>query len=43
MIVLREAVVAQHLVPRVMREGFDLDSVAIAKPDSSGDRQKIYG
>ena len=42
--VLREAVVAQHLVPRVMREGFDLDSVAIStKPSSSGDRQKIYG
>lgn len=43
LIVLREAVMAQHLVPRVMREGFDLDSVAIAKSDSSGERQKIYG
>ena len=44
LVVLREAVVAQHLLPRVMREGFDLDSVSIAtKPVSSDDRQKIYG
>ena len=44
LVVLREAVVAQHLLPRVMREGFDLDSVAIAtKPGSSSDSQKIYG
>ena len=43
LVVLREAVVAQHLVPRIMREGFDLDSVVIVtKPGSSGDRQKIY-
>ena len=44
LIVLREAVLAQHLVPRIMREGFDFDSVAVAaKPDSSGGNQKIYG
>ena len=44
LIVLREAVVAQHLVPKVMREGFDLDSVAIAtKHGSPDERQKIYG
>lgn len=44
LIVLREAVVAQHLVPRIMREGFDLDSVSIAgNPDGSGGHQKIYG
>ena len=42
--VLKEAVVAQHLVPRVMREGFDLDSVAIAaRTDSPAGHQKIYG
>ena len=42
--VLKEAVMAQHLVPRIMRDGFDLDSVAIATtPGGSGERQKIYG
>ena len=42
--VLREAVMAQHLVPRIMRDGFDHDSVAIArKPGDSGEHQKIYG
>ena len=42
--VLKEAVVAQHLVPRVMREGFDLDSVAIAaRTDGPDGHQKIYG
>lgn len=42
--VLKEAVMAQHLVPRIMRDGFDLDSVAIAaRPGGSAERQKIYG
>jgi hypothetical protein len=44
LIVLREAVMAQHLVPRIMRDGFDLDSVAIATKASGSDgHQRIYG
>jgi hypothetical protein len=42
--VLKEIVVAQHLLPRVLHEGFDFDSVAVAaRTGGSGERQKIYG
>lgn len=42
--VLKETVVAQHLVPRALHEGFDFDSVAIT-PRTGGpmDHQRIYG
>ena len=42
--VLKETVLAQHLVPRVMHEGFDFDSVAmVARTSGLGENQKIYG
>lgn len=42
--VLKETVLAQHLVPKLQHEGFDFDSVAmVAWTGGSAERRNVYG